>query len=106
MTESAEEKTIGFTLIYCSDKAMFHVSSGVPVSAALAQASDFLFLAKALTEDAAYERDTDRHSWAAHYLTAMGKALIDDVVKAVSPRSVWKDEGAQRGCPSSENVPN
>ncbi|QCY14080.1 DUF3077 domain-containing protein [Pseudomonas sp. MPC6] len=29
-------------------------------------------------------------SWAAHYLTAMGKALIDDVVKAVSPRPTWK----------------
>jgi hypothetical protein len=34
-------------------------------------ASDFLFLAKKLNEDAAYATDTDRHSWAAHYLTAM-----------------------------------
>ncbi|WP_223511362.1 DUF3077 domain-containing protein [Pseudomonas sp. GL-B-19] len=92
MTEPAEAKTIGFTPIYCSDNAMFHVSAGVPVSTALAQASDFLFLAKALTEDAAYAKDTDRHAWAAHYLTAMGKALIDDVVKAVSPRPVWKSE--------------
>ena len=92
MTDPAEAKTIGFTPIYCSDNAMFHVSAGVPINVALAQASDFLFLAKALTEDAAYAKDTDRLAWAAHYLTAMGKALIDDVVKAVSPRPVWKSE--------------
>ncbi|WP_150782191.1 DUF3077 domain-containing protein [Pseudomonas fluorescens] len=79
-----------------SDNAMFHVSAGVPINVALAQVSDFLFLAKALTEDAAYAKDTDRHAWAAHYLTAMGKALIDDVVKAVSPRPVWKSEKTEK----------
>jgi hypothetical protein len=47
-------------------------------------ASDFLFLAKALTEDAAYARDTDRHAWAAHYLTSMSKALVDDAVKVLT----------------------
>jgi hypothetical protein len=92
MTEPAEAKTIGFTPIYCSDNAMFHVSAGVPVSVALAQASDFLFLAKAFTEDAAYEKNSDRHAWAAHYLTAMGKALIDDVVKAITSKPVRKDK--------------
>jgi hypothetical protein len=46
-------------------------------------ASDFLFLAKTLTEDAAYARDTDRHAWAAHYLTSMSKALVDDAVKVL-----------------------
>ncbi|NMZ77815.1 DUF3077 domain-containing protein [Pseudomonas mandelii] len=96
MTESEEAKTIGFTPIYCSDNALFHVSAGVPVSIALAQASDFLFLAKALTEDAAYSRDTDRHAWAAHYLTAMGKALIDDVVKAVSPKPACKGKKTEK----------
>lgn len=96
MTEQAEEKTIGFTPIYCSNKAMFHVSAGVPVSDALQQASDLLSLARALSVDAAFERDTDRHAWAAHYLTSMGKALIDDVVKAVSPRPVWKNKKAAK----------
>ncbi|TPG77483.1 DUF3077 domain-containing protein [Pseudomonas arsenicoxydans] len=87
MTESVEAKTIGLTpCIYCSDNALFHVSAGVPVNEALAMASDLLFLSKALAEDAAYARDSDRHAWAAHYLTAMGKAVIDDVVKAVTPR--------------------
>jgi hypothetical protein len=49
-------------------------------------ASDLLCLAKVLAEDAAFERDTDRHAWATHYLTSMGKAVIDDVVKAVTPK--------------------
>jgi hypothetical protein len=33
--------------------------------------------------DAAYAKDTDCHAWAAHYLTAMSKAVIDDVVKVL-----------------------
>jgi hypothetical protein len=77
MTEQSELKTIGLTpAIYCADQALFHVTRGVPLGDALSMASDFLFLAKALTEDAAYARDTDRHAWAAHYLTSMSKALV------------------------------
>ncbi|MGE8187658.1 DUF3077 domain-containing protein [Pseudomonas sp. NPDC086278] len=80
-------KTIGFTpLIYCSDQALFNVRSGAPIVEALSQASDLLFLAKSFAEDAAYAKDTDRHAWAAHYLSAMGKAVIDDVVKVLTPR--------------------
>ncbi|WP_082934459.1 DUF3077 domain-containing protein [Pseudomonas sp. DR 5-09] len=41
--------------------------------------------AKALAEDAAFIRETDRYAWAAHFLTEMGKAVIDDVMKVVSP---------------------
>jgi hypothetical protein len=65
---------------------LFHVSAGVPVKDALAQASDFLCMAKSFAEDAVFAKDTDRHAWAAHFFTVMGKAVIDDVVKAVSPR--------------------
>lgn len=84
-SEPSELKTIGLTpFIYCSNQALFHVSRGVPIADALAQASDLLFLAKALTVDAAYAKDTDRHTWAAHYLTAMSKAVIDDVVKVLT----------------------
>lgn len=87
MIEEVEEKTIGYTpFIYCGDNPLFHVSAGVPVKEALERASDLLCLAKALTEDAAFTKETDRYAWAAHFLTAMGKAVIDDVVKAVSPR--------------------
>ncbi|MBK5416836.1 DUF3077 domain-containing protein [Pseudomonas sp. TH31] len=80
-------KTIGFTpFIYRSDQPLFHVSAGMPIGDALAQASDLLSLAKSLAEDAAYATDTDRHAWAAYYLTAMSKAVIDDVVKVLTPR--------------------
>ncbi|WPN58592.1 DUF3077 domain-containing protein [Pseudomonas sp. P9_31] len=86
---TAELKTIGFTpLIYHSDQPLFHVSAGVPIVDALTQASDLLSLAKSFAEDAAYAKDTDRHAWAAHYLTAMSKAVIDDVVKVLTPRPV------------------
>jgi len=89
MTDQAEVKTIGLTpFIFCADKPLFRVNGGVPVDAALAMASDLLFLAKALSKDAAYDRETDRFSWAAHYLTSMGKAAIDDVVKSVTPPPV------------------
>ncbi|MCO8312016.1 DUF3077 domain-containing protein [Pseudomonas mandelii] len=85
MTEQSELKTIGLTpAIYCADQALFHVTGGVPLGDALSMASDFLFLAKKLTEDAAYARDTDRHAWTAHYLTAMSKAVVDDAVKVLA----------------------
>ena len=80
----SELKTIGLTpFIYCSNQALFHVSSGVPLADALAQASNLLYLAKELTMDAAYAKDTDRHAWAAHYLTSMSKAVVDDVMKVL-----------------------
>ena len=78
-------KTIGFTpFIYCANQPLFHVSAGVPIADALTQASDMLFLVKAFAEEAAYDKATDRHAWAAHYLAAMSKAVIDDVVKVLS----------------------
>lgn len=88
MIEEVEEKTGGFTpFIYCGDKPLFQICAGVPVKDALSQASDLLCLAKSLSEDAAFAKDTDQYAWAAHFLTEMGKAVIDDVIKAVSPRS-------------------
>jgi len=81
----SELKTIGFTpFLYLSDQPLFHVCRDVPVADALSQASDLLFLAKSLTVDAAYAQNSDRHAWAAHYLTAMSKAVIDDVVKVLT----------------------
>ncbi|BAQ79193.1 DUF3077 domain-containing protein [Pseudomonas sp. St29] len=80
-----ELKTVGLTpFIYRSDLPLFQVSPGLPIGDALAQASDLLSLAKAFAEDAAYSQDSDRHAWAAHYLTAMGKAVVDDVVQALA----------------------
>jgi hypothetical protein len=85
MTSPPELKTIGLTpALYCADQALFHVTRDVPLGDALAMASDFLFLAKALTQDAAYAKDTDYQAWAAHYLTAMSKAVVDDAVKVLT----------------------
>lgn len=84
-SEPSELKTVGFTpFIYCSNQALFHVSRGVPLGDALAMASDFLFLAKELTQEAAFGRDTQRHARAAYYLTTMSKAVIDDVTKVLT----------------------
>jgi hypothetical protein len=85
----SELKTVGFTpFMYLSDQPLFHVCRNVPIADALTQASDLLFLAKSLTVDAAYAQDSDRHAWAAHYLTTMSKAVIDDVVKVLTRRPV------------------
>jgi hypothetical protein len=83
----ATVKTIGFTpFLYNSDQAFFNVSAGIPILDALSKSSDLLYLAKSFAEDAAFIKDTDRHAWAAHYLTLMGKALLDDVIQTLTPR--------------------
>ncbi|PVZ55041.1 hypothetical protein C9422_22935 [Pseudomonas sp. B1(2018)] len=93
----SELKTVGFTpFLFLSDQPLFHVCRDVPIADALAQASDLLFLAKSLTVDAAYTQDSDRHAWAAHYLTTMSKAVIDDVVKVLTRRPAGASKDANR----------
>jgi len=93
----SELKTVGLTpFLYLSDQPLFHVCRNVPIADALAQASDLLYLAKSLTVDAAYARDSDRHAWAAHYLTTMSKAVIDDVVKVLTRRPAGARKDANR----------
>lgn len=88
-SDHSELKTVGFTpFLYLSNQPLFHVCRDVPIADALAQASDLLFLAKSLTVDTAYAQDSDRHARAAHYLTTMSKAVIDDVVKVLTRRPV------------------
>ena len=48
-----------------------------------------------LAVDAAYAKDTDRHAWAAHHLTSMSKAVIDDVQKVLSRWPPMKTYGQQ-----------
>ncbi|EJM61429.1 DUF3077 domain-containing protein [Pseudomonas sp. GM48] len=96
-SDHSELKTVGFTpFLYLSDQPLFHVCRDVPIADALAQASDLLFLAKSLTIDAAYAQDSDRHAWAAHYLTSMSKAVIDDVVKVLTRRPAGASKHANR----------
>ncbi|MEX3776025.1 DUF3077 domain-containing protein [Pseudomonas sp. MYb118] len=94
MSEPSELTTIGLTpFCYTNNEALFRVNRGVPVGDALYQASDLLFLAKLLAIDAAYIKDSDRHTWAAHYLTAMGKAVINDVHKVLTRWPPMKTDG-------------
>jgi hypothetical protein len=90
--------------MFLSDQPLFHVGRDVPIADALAQASDLLFLAKSLTVDAAYAQDSDRHAWAAHYLTTMSKAVIDDVVKVLTrkPAQTGANESAGRSVKQTE----
>ena len=89
-------KTIGLTPFhYCNNEPLFRVNRGVPVVDALEQVSDLLHLARLLTVDAAYSRDSDRHAWAAHHLTSMSKAVVDDVQKVLSRWPPMKTDGQQ-----------
>ncbi|MBX9408297.1 DUF3077 domain-containing protein [Pseudomonas baetica] len=98
----AHVKTIGFTpFLYKSDQAFFNVRSGIPIIDALSQSSDLLYLAKSFAKDAACTKDTDRHAWAAHYLTMMGKALIDDVIQALIPRPTRTKSESEEDLPES-----
>ncbi|WP_201196124.1 DUF3077 domain-containing protein [Pseudomonas fluorescens] len=94
MSDKPELTTLGLTpFCYTNNEALFRVNRGVPVADALSQASDLLFLAKLLSIDAAYVKDSDRHTWAAHYLTAMSKAVIDDVHKVLTRWPPVKTDG-------------
>ncbi|MCH4877032.1 DUF3077 domain-containing protein [Pseudomonas sp. TMW22090] len=84
MSDKPELTTIGLTPFhYCANQPLFRVNPGVPIGNALAQASDLLGLAKLLTANASDDKDADRNAWAAHYLTAMSKAVVDDVHKVL-----------------------
>ena len=102
MNNPSDLKTLGFTpFLYNSDQAFFNVRSGIPIINALSQSSDLLSLAKSFAEDAAYAKNTDRHAWAAHYLTVMGKALIDDVIQALMPRPARTKTESESEMPES-----
>ncbi|UST65288.1 DUF3077 domain-containing protein [Pseudomonas moraviensis] len=102
MNNQSDFKTIGFTpFLNNSDQAFFNVRSGIPIINALSQSSDLLSLAKSFAEDAAFNSDTDRHAWAAHYLTVMGKALMDDVIQALMPRPARTKTESESEMPES-----
>lgn len=84
MKKPFELKTSGLCAVHdCYNTPLFRVNSGVPIEQALSQVSDLLGLASKFAEDAAFERNTDRHAWAAHHLSSMGKAVVDDVAAVI-----------------------
>lgn len=64
-------------------QTLFGLSAGVPVSDALEYASDLLSCANRMTLLATHGDNTEQCAMAAHYLSEMGKAVIDDVTSAL-----------------------
>lgn len=64
-------------------QTLFRLSVGVPVSDALEYASDLLSCANRMTLLATHGDNTEQCAMAAHYLSEMGKAVIDDVTSAL-----------------------
>ena len=65
------------------NQTLFRLSAGVPVSDALEYASDLLSCANRMTLLATHGDNTEQCAMAAHYLSEMGKAVIDDVATAL-----------------------
>ena len=65
------------------NQTLFRLSAGVPLSDALEYASDLLSCANRMTLLATHGDNTEQCAMAAHYLSEMGKAVIDDVTTAL-----------------------
>lgn len=65
------------------EQTLFRLSAGVPVSDALEYASDLLSCANRMTLLATHGDNSEQCAMAAHYLSEMGKAVIDDVTTAL-----------------------
>lgn len=86
MTRSPSNKTLGvvtFAVCGCQGRELFRVNPDVPILEAMEHASLLLACAKALSLEAALDADGARYAWASHYLSEMGKAVIDDLTQAM-----------------------
>lgn len=73
-------------------QTLFRLSAGVPVSDALEYASDLLSCANHITLLATHGDNTEQCAMAAHYLSEMGKAVIDDVASALLQMEAGHDQ--------------
>ena len=48
--------------------------------------ASLLFYSKKLAMEAAMDVRGEQYAWAAHYLCEMGKAVVDDLTQAMTPR--------------------
>ncbi|WP_029531972.1 DUF3077 domain-containing protein [Pseudomonas asplenii] len=79
-------KTVGavtFAMCGSQGRELFRVNPGVPIQEALEHVSLLLHCAKTLSQEAAMDADGSRYAWASHYLSEMGKAVIDDLTQAM-----------------------
>jgi hypothetical protein len=79
----ATQGTTTFAQCGKPNQTLFRLSAGIPVSDALEYASDLLSCASRMTLLATHGDSTEQCAMAAHYLSEMGKAVIDDVTTAL-----------------------
>ncbi|WDY58655.1 DUF3077 domain-containing protein [Pseudomonas sp. PSKL.D1] len=80
MTTDNAKTTAGKTKFFQGDnqtQPLFCIEPGIPCQFAREQASELMGYARDLTIDGLME-DKPKLIWAAHYLCALGKALLDD----------------------------
>ncbi|MCE5987254.1 MULTISPECIES: DUF3077 domain-containing protein [unclassified Pseudomonas] len=80
MTTEDTQCTVGKTIFYQGENQtlpLFRIEPGIPCQNAREQASELMGYARDLTIDGLME-DKPKLIWAAHYLCALGKALLDD----------------------------
>ncbi|MBJ9976786.1 DUF3077 domain-containing protein [Pseudomonas sp. S75] len=80
MATNDTQCTVGKTTFYQGEHQtypLFRIESGIPCQAAREQASEMIGYACDLVLSGLLE-DKPKHVWAAYYLCALGKALLDD----------------------------
>ncbi|MBA6098368.1 DUF3077 domain-containing protein [Pseudomonas juntendi] len=80
MTTENTQCTAGKTIFFQGENQthpLFRIEPGIPCQNAREQASELMGYARDLTIDGLME-DKPKLIWAAHYLCALGKALLDD----------------------------
>ncbi|QCI10342.1 DUF3077 domain-containing protein [Pseudomonas putida] len=78
--DNDSKTTVGKTKFYQGEshtQPLFCVESGIPCQHAHEQASELMGYVRDLTLDGLMEEDSSS-LWAAHYLSALAKALMDD----------------------------
>ena len=71
-----------FGVINADQQELFAVRAGLPVAAALEQASCLLHTVEQLTTDMGMDEQPSTHCcWAAYYLTQMASAIVNAVVR-------------------------
>ncbi|MBF8667852.1 DUF3077 domain-containing protein [Pseudomonas putida] len=79
MTTEDTKCTVGKTIFFQGENQppLFRIEPGISCQNAREQASELIGYARDLTIDGLME-DKPKLIWAAHYLCALGKALLDD----------------------------
>lgn len=80
MTTEDTKCTLGKTIFFQDENQthpLFRIEPGIPCQNAREQASELMGYARDLIIDGLME-DKPKLIWAAHYLCALGKALLDD----------------------------